>query len=397
MTAPANLSQLIAREIPSLIELRHDLHAHPEVGLCEKRTSALVMRELAACGIEHEGALAGGTGVIAHISGRNPDAVALRCDIDALPISEETGLPYTSRVQGVMHACGHDGHTAIMIGTARVLAAIARESLPPRGVTMLFQPAEESLGGASRMIDDGCLAGRLGPPVSEIFGLHGWPWLPLGAIGVRNGPLLAAGEFFTVTIKGRGSHAGWPHLSHDVIVAMAATITSLQTIVSRSTDPCDSVVVSVCRIRAGDALNVLPKDLVFEGTIRTLGGQARTRTMDRFREVIDLVARAHECTATISFDVGCPATVNDAAATDAVRRAAAQMGPTTLVEVVEPSMGGEDFAWYGQQVPASFFLIGLRPRDESSMPGLHHPAFDFNDDAIAVGVEAMCRLALEDR
>ena len=394
MTSLPTLATIIGRELPSLVALRHDLHAHPEIGLEEKRTAARVSKELTDAGVEHLTGLAGGTGILAHIPGASPRTMALRADMDALPIAEETRLPYASTCPGVMHACGHDGHTTILVGAARILASFARAKALPRSVTLLFQPAEENLDGAPRMISDGALSGRLGGPVESIYALHGWPWLEVGSIGVKDGPVMAAGDFFSITLAGRGSHAAWPHLAHDVVVAMAATVASLQTIVSRSTDPCTSAVVSVCRIRAGDALNVLPQQLVFEGTIRTLGGDARARTLARFDEIVTLTARAHQCEATIRYTVGCPATINDASATNAVRRAVACMAGAQVHEVTDPSMGGEDFAYYGEHARASFYLLGLRPRGADSMPSLHHPLFDFNDDAIAAGVESMVRLAI---
>ena len=388
------IRELVEREIPALTELRRDLHSHPELGLQEHRTSGVVARELAAVGIDHQTGLAGGTGVLAHIRGASPTAIALRADMDALPIEEITGVPWASRVSGVMHACGHDGHTTILIGAARVLAQIARERPLARGVTLVFQPAEECLDGAARMIADGCLKGRLGPPVDEIYGLHGWPFLPVGTIGVRNGALLAAGDFFTVTLRGKTAHAGWPHLSADVIVAMSAIISSLQSIVSRNSDPNEPVVVSVCKIRAGEALNVLPPTATFEGTIRTLGGRSREHTLDRFRTIVEQIAGAHGCEASINMLYGCPATINEPVATDSVRSAVRATSSATLAEVGEPCMGGEDFAWYGDHARASFFLLGLRGKDASTMPSLHDGAFDFNDDALALGIETLCRVAL---
>jgi amidohydrolase len=389
-----NLTALIAQEIPSLIALRRDLHAHPEVGLAEHRTAARIAHELSAARIEHVTGLAGGTGVVAHFPGAGSRAVALRADIDALPIAEESGLPYASTCPGVMHACGHDGHTAILIGAARVLATLASSERFPRPITLLFQPAEENLDGALRMIADGALAGRIGSPVEEIYALHGWPWLDVGTIGVRDGPVMAASDFFSIALEGRGSHAAWPHLAHDVVVAMSAIISGLQTIVSRSMNPCTSAVVSVCRVRAGDALNVLPQRLVFEGTVRTLGGADRARALERFEAIVHQTAAAHQCRATIKWTIGCPATVNNLEATNHVRRVIAEMPSAKLHEVTEPSMGGEDFASYGEHARASYFVLGLRPRGSESMPALHHPAFDFNDDAIAIGVEAMVRIAI---
>ncbi len=396
MNHSAQLSQLIQNELPTLIALRHDLHTHPEIGLVETRTSQVIQRELHAVGVEFKGGLVSGTGVIAHLPGTGDKSIGLRADIDALPITEETGLPYASQTPGVMHACGHDGHTTILIGVARVLAKLAAIAPLPRPVTLLFQPAEENLGGATRMIADGCLTGLLGPAISEIYGLHCWPWLPVNSVGVRNGPLLASTDYFSIAVHGVGSHAAWPHLSNDPIIAMAAIITALQTIVSRNTDPNDAVVISVCVVKAGHAFNVIPQDGALEGTIRTLNAQVRTNTVKRIEEVAGHAARMHGCTAKVTISSGCPPTVNHPTATDVVRRAANQIPAAQLVEVDNPFMGGEDFAFYGQKIPASFFLLGIQDPTRPSMPALHHPSFNFNDDAIATGIEAFCRVALSE-
>lgn len=396
MTHSAQLSQLIQNELPTLIALRHDLHTHPEIGLVETRTSQVIQRELHSAGVKFQSGLGGGTGVLAHLPGVGEKSIGLRADIDALPIIEETGLAYASKNPGIMHACGHDGHTTILIGVARVLAKLAKIAPLPRPVTLLFQPAEENLGGATRMIADGCLTGLLGPSISEIYGLHCWPWLPVNSIGVRNGPLLASTDYFSITVHGRGSHAAWPHLSQDPIIAMASIITALQTIVSRNTDPNDAVVVSVCIVTAGDAFNVIPQDGTLEGTIRTLNGQVRANTVKRMEEIVDHAARMHGCTADTKISAGCPPTVNYPTATDAVRRAALQIPAAQLVEIENPFMGGEDFSFYGKEIPTSFFLLGIQDPSRPSMPALHHPSFNFNDDAISTGVEAFCRLAISD-
>ncbi|MSR68825.1 MAG: amidohydrolase [Phycisphaerales bacterium] len=390
----SQLKSLIARELPSLIALRHDLHAHPELGLEEHRTSQVIQRELAAAEVAFVAQVGGGTGVIGHLPGGAAKAVALRADIDALPITEETRLPYASTYAGVMHACGHDGHTTILIGAARVLAKLAAQKPLPRPVTFVFQPAEENLGGASRMIADGCLTGRIGPAVSDIYALHAWPWLPLHTVGVRVGPILASTDSFTVHVRGRGSHAAWPHLAHDPAIALAAIVTALQTIVSRTVDPTHAVVVSICTIRAGNTFNVIAEDGILQGTLRTLDLADRTHAIERIHHITHHGARMHGCEATVDFKTGCAATVNDATATEQVRAAVRDVSGTTLVEMPVAFMGGEDFASYGERVAASFFLLGIQANDASALSALHHPTFDFNDDAIGDGVETMCRIAL---
>ncbi len=388
------LKSLIARELPSLVELRRDLHAHPELGREEHRTSRVIQRELSHAGVAFVSQVAGETGVIGHIAGTSEKAIALRADIDALPITEATGTSYASTIPGVMHACGHDGHTTILVGAARVLAKIASTSALPHPVTFIFQPAEENLGGAASMIADGCLTGRIGPPVRAIFGLHAWPWLPLHTVGVRVGPILASTDSFTVHVHGRGSHAAWPHLADDPVIAMSAIVMALQTIVSRRVDPAHAVVVSICTIRAGSAFNVIAEDGILRGTLRTLDPLDRTNAIALLHHIVDHGARMHGCTATIEFKPGCPATVNDPVATDHVRLAVAAVDGVTLTEMPLAFMGGEDFASYGEHVPASFFLLGIQALDAPALPPLHHPTFDFNDDALADGIESMCRIAL---
>ncbi len=389
-----DLGALIARELPSLIALRRDIHAHPEVGLEERRTAALIQRELEASNVACCAHVAGGTGVIAHIPGDAAQAVALRADIDALPIDEATSLSYASKTPGVMHACGHDGHTAILIGAARVLARIAEQRPLPRPVTFLFQPAEEGLGGASRMIADGALTGRIGSPVSEIFGLHAWPWLPLHTVGVRDGAILASADAFTVHVNGRGAHAAWPHLSRDPVVAMCAIVSAAQTIVSRTVDPTHAAVVSFCAMHVGDAPNVIAESGIMRGTLRALNSSNRAHLIAQLRHVASHAAQLHHCEASVEFSPGCPATLNDRRATERVRDAVRAVVGSKLVEMPTPFMGGEDFSAYGEHIPASFFLLGIQNEGAPALPPLHHPTFDFNDDAIAGGVETMCRLAL---
>lgn len=401
MTAitPEGLRAFIESELPALKAFRHDLHAHPELMYQEQRTSLKVREALADAGIEFKGDMAGGTGVLAYLPGRDAGrAVGLRADMDALPIAEESGFPYKSTNDGVMHACGHDGHTTICLGAAKVLARMAREHGPlPRPVKFVFQPAEEGGAGGKRMVEDGCLTDRvLGPAITEMFGLHCWPSLELGTISSRPGPLLAATDHFTVTMRGKMSHAAQPHLAHDPIVAASELVMALQTVASRNVDPLDSIVVSVTRFHAGTAYNVIPETAEIAGTMRTLTDETRKFGRMRFYEAALNVAAIHRCVAEIQWDVGYPVTRNDARAVEKFFRfARAAVGDERATLYPVPCMGGEDFSYYCNEVPSCFFLLGQKRSKDDPYPNVHTPRFDFNDDSLALGVEMFCRLALE--
>ena len=395
------LRGLVEKELASLTEIRRDLHAHPELMFEESRTSGVVTRELDTLGIAYKAGLAKGTGVVAHLPATVPnaaDTIALRADMDALPIREETGKPYASTTPGVMHACGHDGHVTILLGAARVLSKLDHR---PHGITLVFQPAEEGGAGGDHMCKDGALkgdkGGGVGTPVSRIYGLHGWPNMPLNTVGTRAGPLLAATDEFHITVKGVGGHAAYPHLAKDPIVAASAVVGALQTICSRSASPLDSVVCTVGKIAGGSANNVIPVSVELVGTVRTLRDDTRAMAKQRLFEIAELTAKAHGCTAHIDWEEGYPVTTNDPTLADRMHRLATEaFGEDRVIPVPEPSMGGEDFSYYGRQVPACFYLLGLRPEgaNPATVPQLHQAGFDFNDQALGTGVEMMCRLAL---
>jgi amidohydrolase len=401
MNEPDELKTLIAEEMASLIELRHDLHRHPEIRFAEKRTSGVVRRELESAGVTHRSGLAKGTGVLATIpGGKDGDrATGLRADMDALPIPEQSSFEYASASPGFMHACGHDGHTTILVGAARVLSKLAQRRRLPRPVTFLFQPAEEGGAGANEMIKDGCLDGSvLGPPVGEMFGLHGWPDLPLGCVVTKPGPVAAACDGFTVRITGKGCHAAFPHLGNDPIVAAAALIVALQSVVSRNVNPQSQAVLSVTRVSGGTAGNIIPGEVELEGTIRTLTTPDGELLRARLTECVHGISAAHRCTARIEWETPAyPPLHNDAKQVEVLENvAAAALGAENVRRMDAPVMGGEDFAYYTSHVPSCFFMIGLRPHDGRTVSGLHTPTFDFTDEAIATGVELFCRLALRE-
>ena len=398
------LSSLIQAQHDEITRIRRDLHAHPEILFTEERTSQVVQEELGKLGIVHKTHMGGrepntGFGVVAHIPATvdNPgDCIGLRADMDALPIEEASEIAHKSTVPGKMHACGHDGHTSILIGVARVLMQLEHR---PNPVTLVFQPAEEGGGGGDKMCRDGALDGDeangFGPPVKRMYGLHGWPDLPMGTVSTRKGPLLAATDTFDITIKGVQGHAAYPHLCVDPVVASAHFITMAQSIASRTTRPTDSVVVTFGSVHAGSAYNVIPETCSLKGTIRTLDMDTRAKTRARFFEIVEQGARAMGCEAAVQWNDGYPVTRNDEHEAERIAQIAAEAELASDFQwFPEPGMGGEDFSYYALKVPSCFFLIGLSEPARDPYPGLHTPDFDFNDKAIPVGMEMMCRLAL---
>jgi len=396
MPLPALAESTLTEILPELIEFRHDIHAHPELGYEEDRTRDKICEALTAAGIEYKTGFAGGTGTIAHIPGCADTAIALRADIDALPIEELTGLPYASTHPGKMHACGHDGHTTVLLGAARVLKRLSDECALPNPVTFVFQPAEEGGGGGEKMCAEGCLDGSVvGPPARAMFGLHGWPSLPLGVVSSKPGPMLAAADHFTITITGIGGHAAMPHTTIDPIAASAAIIQSLQHVVARRVDPVMGGVISVTSIHSGTTFNIIPTKTVLQGTLRALFSEAQEILKAGLFELVEGVATAHGCTAEIDYVVGYPVTSNDSGAMAEYQSVADDLiGPSKAPLFELPCMGAEDFSYYGQHVPACFFALGLIPTGQDAMPSVHHPCFDFNDDAIGIGMRMFIGLAL---
>jgi amidohydrolase len=385
--------------LPELISIRHDIHAHPELGYEEHRTSTLIQQFLSDIDVEYESGLAKGTGVLANIDGEADTSIALRADIDALPIAEENTFDWKSTHEGCMHACGHDGHTTILLGAAKVLARIAKEQPLPNPVAFVFQPAEEGGGGGQQMVLDGCLDGsRICKPVGMMFGLHGWPQLQLNNVATRSGPMLAADIGVNVTIRGCGGHAAFPYLCKDPIVCAAQVVSSLQQLASRNTDPLDSLVVSITQIHGGTTHNIIPDEVMLSGTMRYLEKETGEMAKLRFTEIVNSVAAAHGCEVKITLHDGYPVTRNHPEAVNTFFDVATQtIDKSKVSEFEKPVMGGEDFSYYCQEVPSCFFALGLLPEDKEIMPALHQPTFDFNDEAIATGIQLFCALALHSR
>jgi amidohydrolase len=366
-----------------LTKIRHDLHRHPELSSQEVRTSAFVAERLQAYGVEVRRG-AGGMGVVGKLGGSGPGkTLALRADMDALPLSETNSLPYRSENSGVMHACGHDGHTTILLGVAEELAR-RRERLSGK-IVFLFQPAEETGQGAKRMIAEGALDGA-----DAIAALHGWPPLPVGQIGVRAGAMTASADTLEILIHGQGAHAAYPHLGVDPIVAAAQVILGLQTISSRETEPTEPIVVSITQVQSGTAANIIPETVRLAGTLRAHSPAIRAGLIEQIRRICDGICSAHRCRNEVHLSDGNPPVINDAALVELLTDAAsAELGAGNVIMLPKAAMGAEDFAEYLQQIPGVFFRLGL------GIPTpLHSPAFDFTDAALPVGVEVLTAFAL---
>jgi len=381
----------------NLTEIRHDLHAHPQIRFEETYASELVQRELTALGIEFKAGLAKGTGVLGYLPATtNPDTaptIALRADMDALPIHEETGLPYASTIPGRMHACGHDGHTTILLGTAERLSKLTDR---PNNVLFVFQPAEEGGGGGNLMVQDGCLNGSiLGKKADFMFGLHGWTSVKVGHVATKVGSLMASTDEFVIEVHGQGGHAAAPELSRDPILAMCHLVCALQQVASRNTDPFDNVVVTVGQIHSGTTNNIIPMSAMIHGTIRTMNPKVREMARQRVEEISHGIAAAFGTRADVTLNEGYPVVINHPEAVsrflDVARK---EIGTEFVCDNAKPTMGGEDFAYYGNECPSCFYQLGLIPSGKDSYPSVHTPIFYFNDDAIELGVKLMTALAV---
>lgn len=379
------MTEEIADLVPDLVALRHDLHAHPELAFKEHRTAGIVASALRDLGLEvHEGI--GGTGVVGVLragSGRN--SVGLRADMDALPISEQSGVAHTSTRPGIHHGCGHDGHTAMLLGAARQLVRT-------RGfegtVNFIFQPAEEGHGGARAMINDG-LFERF--PCDAVYALHNWPDLPLGSAQTRPGAIMAAADRFDITVRGRGGHAAQPQHTPDAILAASSLVTQLHTIVSRRIDPGQSAVLSVTRIEGGQSHNVLPPSVGLTGTVRSFDAATQDRIEAALRQTAAGVAMATGTEIEVTYNRYYPATINSAPEAALALQAATDAGLQASV-AAHPAFTSEDFSFMLEQRPGAYLWLGQGSGDESSV-SLHHPRYDFNDAALGLGVRWFCAVA----
>jgi hippurate hydrolase len=383
----------ILADAAAIAALRRDIHAHPELCFQEQRTSDLIARALTEWGIPVERGL-GTTGVVGIVrNGTSGRAVGLRADIDALPMTEHNRFEHASKHAGRMHACGHDGHTAMLLGAAKHLS---RQRNFDGTVYLVFQPAEEGGGGAREMIKDG-LFERF--PMEAMFGAHNWPGLPVGHFALRSGPSFASSNEFKITLRGKGSHAAMPHLGLDPVPAACQMVQAFQTILTRNKRPIDTGVISVTMIHAGEATNVVPDSCVLEGTVRTFTNEVLDLIERRMKTIAEATCAAFELQCEFEFQRNYPPTINHEAETTFVRRVLAEMAGADSVHEFEPTMGAEDFSYFLQRKPGCYFLIGNG--DGAHRAGghgmgpcmLHNPSYDFNDDLIPLGATVWVRLA----
>ncbi len=381
--------QRLAAEVEShIIAHRRALHAIPETGFEERCTAAYVAETLSGLGLPVRTGIAA-TGVTALLdTGLEGPVVMLRADMDALPVTEATGLPFASRHEGRMHACGHDAHMAMLLGAAEMLSAIVREE-PGRlrgKVLFLFQPAEEGPGGAAPMIAEGVLDE---PKVDVCLGAHVWPSLPVGTVGVKPGPLMAAMDRFELAVHGRGGHAATPHLCVDALETATQVVGALQRVVSRMTDPLEPVILTIGELHAGTAYNVIPGEARMAGTVRTFSPDVRAAWEDRIRTVADGVCAAMGATATLDFHYCHGPVINTPRVAEVVRRAVVEARGEQAVTTPTPTLGGEDFSCFLERIPGCFFFVGCG----GDVP-IHNPRFDLDERCLALGAETFVRATL---
>jgi amidohydrolase len=373
---------------PESIAIRRDLHAHPELGFEETRTSGIVADYLRRLGCDVETKV-GRTGVVGVLRGSRPGrTILVRADMDALPIYEENTHDYVSRNDGVMHACGHDGHTTIGLMTANLLSGV-RDAFAGT-VKFAFQPAEETLGGAKAMIADGVLER---PYVDACIGLHLWSGSAIGTVSTRPGPLMAAADTLRITIRGKGGHAAMPHNATDAILAAAQTLVALQTVVSRNVNPLDAALISFGMIHGGTAVNVLPEEVALGGTVRTFKDTVRKTVLRRIEEVVHGVAATCGTSADISLESVCGPTDNDVLVTNLVLDTAKDMFGEESILPTDGVMGSEDMSFFLEKTPGCYFFIGAGKTHEPNYPH-HNPRFDFNEDVMPLGASLMSAVVL---
>jgi len=379
------ISNEIVNIIPEVMTWRHELHAHPELGYEEKWTSDFIVTKLESFGIEvHKGL--GKTGVVGVLKGLKANqggggnkAIGLRADIDALPMTEENNFSYKSKFDGCMHACGHDGHTAMLLGAAKILSL---NNDFDGTVYFIFQPAEEGGGGGLAMIEDGLFEQF---PMDSVWGMHNWPGMDEGSVAVHKGSVMAAADRFEVTVNGNGGHAAMPQATNDPVLATTAIVQALQQIVSRKQNPLDAVVVSVTQINAGSGFNIIPQVTDFIGTIRTVNPDTRINVHKQFKDICEATALAYGCTADVSVVKGYPVTVNNIESSEkAIEVTSSIFGSSSVKTNMAPSMGAEDFAYMLEKTPGAYIWLGAGEGKSGCM--LHNTKYDFNDNILPLGI-----------
>jgi hippurate hydrolase len=371
---------------PDMTEWRHALHAHPEICFEEVWTGDFIAEKLRSFGIEVTRGL-GKTGVVGMLKGQgnSPRAIGLRADMDALPMPEENQFEHRSQIDGKMHACGHDGHMTMLLGAARYLAETRNFD---GTVYFIFQPAEEGGAGGKAMVDDGLFNQH---PIQNVWGMHNWPGLPAGDVAVNTGACMASADHFAITLTGRGSHAAMPHQAIDPILAAASLIQALQMVVSRTTDPLDSAVLSVTMLNGGSAFNVIPDTVTLGGTARAMVASTRAAMEQKIRDISALTAKAHGCLVEVDWQPGYPPTVNtESEALRAADVARAVVGSNKVHVNMPPSMVAEDFAFMLEERPGAYIWLGAGEAVEGKM--LHNTGYDFNDDILPVGASYWSQL-----
>lgn len=363
---------------------RKQIHKEPELGFQEFKTSSFIVNKLQSFGIDvHQGL--GGTGVVGTLKNGSGPTIGIRADIDALPIAEQNNVEHKSTHENCMHACGHDGHTSVLLGTAKYLSQHKNFS---GTIHFIFQPAEEVLGGAKAMIDDGLFDTF---PMDAVYGLHNWPGLPVGEVAVNDGPMMASFDTFEITLTGKGTHAAMPHLGADPIAAGAALITNIQSIVSRRVSPLQSGVISVTQMNSGDTTNVIPDYAILKGTVRSFDMDVRQSMQEMLTEMVTTLPPLYGVTGEMDYHIRYPVTTNDSQAYLDIKEAATNVLGADKVQVnVEPSMASEDFSFMSQAVKGAYFWLGV----DGSTPSkpLHNASYDFNDDAIETGIKVWVAL-----
>lgn len=367
-----------------LIQWRRDFHQYPELGFEEHRTSSIIAETLISFGMSPKTGV-GKTGVTADLNFGEGPTIALRADMDALPMQETSGLSFSSKHDGVMHACGHDGHMAMLLGAAKILSQMDKELTGT--IRFIFQPAEEGEGGARYMIEDGCLEG-----VDEIYGIHVWNYQPVGEVGAKEGPILAAADLFDIIIKGVGGHGATPQGTVDAVIVAAHLIQTLQTIVSRNTNPLESTVITIGEINGGHNFNIIADKVRLAGTTRAYTKENRSMIQRRMQEIIDGIAKSFGAEITFNYTDGYPPTINHAGPVKKVLQAAGKVvGPGAGDPYL--SMGGEDFSYYLQKVPGCFFFVGSAPDGQRQFSTPHHCShFNMDESALSVGTSVYLHL-----